>query len=309
MKKIGLILWSLFLIQIVVQAQCGVNYQETLEKYCSGSYLVHQELDNRIATEARVILHSGNLYNIYLLNPSQRFSEFRFLSDSIDISEEFDIIEERKAAKYQLSVDNTREYNFSFLTQADEEACVLLAIYLHSDLDKAVPAGVYQNFAELKYRSPAFPNTYSFTKKKVGTPIRKIYHYKLNVSRNERKRFGEVYAFTDGEDMYINIAPRSKRIGLSTRFAKAEDLKIFYFFEYYETTVVPNQYGGIHVDSWKKKLIDKRSGKVITLNRTRLQQIIMDDPELSDEFRQESSKSKKLKEYLIRYVDRNHLEY
>ena len=299
-------MWSLFLIQIMVQAQCGVNYQETLEKYCSGSYLVHQELDNRIATDVRVILHSGNLYNIYLLNPSLRFSEFRFLSDSIDISEEFDIIEDRKAAIYQISVDNTREINYSFFIQADEEACVLLAIYLHSDPDKVVPAGVYQNFSALKYRNPAYPYTYSFTKKKVGTPIRKIYHYQLNVSRNERKRIGEVYAFSDGEDMYINIAPRSKRIGSSTRFAKAEDLKVFYFFEYYETTAVPNQYGGIYADSWKKKLIDKRSGKVITVNRNRLQQIIMDDPELSDEFRQESSKSKKLKEYLIRYVDRNH---
>ena len=293
----------------MVQAQCGVNYQETLEKYCSGSYLVHQELDNRTVTEATVILHSGNLYNIYLLNPSQRFSEFRFLSNSIDITEEFEIIEDREAAKFQIAIDNTREYKFSFLTQADEEACVLLAIYLHSDPDKPVPAGVYQNFAELKYRSPAFPYRYSFTKKKVGTPIRKIYHYKFNVSRNERNRIGEVYAFTDGEDIYINIAPRSKRIGISTRFAKAEDLKIFYYFEYYETTVVPNQYGGIYADSWKKKVIDKRTGEVITLNRNKLQQIIIDDPELSEEFRRESSKSKKLKEYLIRYVDRNHLEY
>lgn len=306
MKKLGLILWILFLFQIVVQAQCGVNHQETLEKYCSGSYLVHQELDNRIATEASVILHSGNLYNIYLLNPSQRFSEFRFLSNSVDISEEFEIIEDRKAAKFQIAVDNTRVYKFSFLTQSDEEACVLLAIYLHSDLDKAVAAGIYQDFAELKYRSPAFPYAYGFTNKKAGTPIKKIYHYKLNVSRNERKRIGEVYAFTDGEDMYINIAPRSKKIGPGTRFAKAEDLKIFYYFEYYETNVVPNQYGGLYADSWKKKLIDKRTGEVITLNRFKLQQIIIDDPELLEEFRQESSKAKKLKEYLIRYVDRNH---
>lgn len=302
-------MWSLILFQIVVQAQCDVNYQETLDKYCSGSYLVHQELDNRIVTEARVILHSGNLYNIYLLNPSQRFSEFRFLSNSIDISGEFNILEDGEAAKFQIVVDITKEYRFSFLSHADNEACVLLAIYLNSDPNKAMPAGIYQNFTELKYRSPAFPYTYSLTKKKVGTPIRKIYHYKLNASRTDRKRIGDIYAFTEGEELYINIAPRSKRIGPSTRFAKAEDLKVFYYFEYYETTVVPNQYGGIYADSWKEKVIDRRTGEVITLNRNKLQQIIIDDPELSEEFRRESSKSKKLKEYLIRYVDRNHLEY
>lgn len=306
MKYLGFIIAILFLVQASVAAQCDVNYKEALDTYCSGIYLIHQELSHPDAAEAIVILHGGNSYNIYLLNPIQDFSGFLFLCDGTDISGELDIIEDRKAAGYQISIQNTREYKFSFLPQTDNEACVLLAIYLHNDPEKPVPEGIYKNFAELKYRSPSFPFTCSFTKKKTGTLFTRIYHYKLDIGSNERRRIGEAFAFADGDDLYINIDPRSTRLGSSTRFVKAEDLKMFYYFEYYESTYVPNQFGGIYADGWQRKLIDKLTGEVIKLNRSQLQQLIKDDPELLEEFRQESSKSTQLKEYLIRYVERNH---
>ena len=119
MKEIGLIIWILLLFQIALQAQCDVDYEETLEKYCSGIYLIHQELDNKNAAEAILVLQGGNSYNIYLLNPSQSFADFFLLSDSIDISGEFDIIEKGKAARYQITVQQTREFRFSFLTKTD----------------------------------------------------------------------------------------------------------------------------------------------------------------------------------------------
>jgi len=309
MKRLGFITMGIILVQTMIQAQCDVNYQETLDNYCSGIYLIHQELNNQNSGEATLILHEGNSYNIYLLNPTQRLSDLILLSNGIDITSEFDLIEEGKAALYQITSNNTNEYRFSLLTQAENEVCVLLAIYLQPFLNKDIPAGLYRNLMELKFRNPGHPYIHNFAKKRVGSLTKRDYHYKLNLGRKEKQQIGEVYAFNDGKDTYFNIARLSKSIIPGLLFAKAEDLEEFFYVEYYEAGIVPTYSGTIYTDSWQKKLINKETGEIMKLNKKNLKEIIKDDPQLLQEYVLESNKTKKLKNYLIRYLERAHEEH
>ena len=306
MKNTTLSVLCMIVFHTMVNAQCGINYQDALDKYCSGIYLIHYELDNQYTSSVLLILEGGNSYSMYLLNPSHPFSEYQLVVDSTDVSSYFSVIDNKEAIKYTLDIDETKEHSFKIITKTDEKACVLLAIYLNTD--NTLKSGIYKSFEELKYNSPSVEYKYSFKKVKAGRTIGKSYYtYRITMNKEVRDKIGNIYGFCDGNDFYVNITARPRKLRKSTKYARVDNLKKFCYFEYYETTIVPTgQYGSIYSHSIQKRIIDMNTGEVINLKRSSLKQLIMDDTELLHEFENESSKSTKLKEYLIRYIERNH---
>jgi len=305
MKNTILSVLGIIVFHYMVNAQCSINYQDALDKYCSGMYLMHYELDNQDTSSVLLILEGGNSYSMYLLNPSHPFSEYQLMVDSADVSSYFSVIDNKEAIKYTLDIDKTREHSFKIITKTDEKACVLLAIYLSTE--NMLKPGIYKSFEELKYNSPGLEYKYSFKKVRAGRTLGKSYYtYRLTLNNQVRYEIGNIYGFCDGNDFYVNITARSRKLRTSTKFVKADNLKKFCYFEYYKTTSVPTgQYGSIYSHSIQRRVIDMNTGEVINLKRSSLKNLIMDDTELLHEFENESSKSTKLKEYLIRYIKRN----
>lgn len=310
MKNKLLYILCLLIFHFQGQAQCDVNYQETIDSYCSGDYLIHYELSNEDLSGVMFILEKGNPYSIYLLNPNHPFSKYKFYIDSVDLTEEFLVIENDEAIRYNIIPEETREYHISLETSTDDKACVLLAILLQADSDTMIETGIYRSIEELKYNSPAEEFNYTLKQKKAGrNKGKKYYTYRLIMDRDTRVRIGQIYGFFDGNELYMNLHAKPRTLRKSTDFVMAERIGMFYYLEYFQSVYyTTGKYGGWVHNSIIQKVIHKDSGEVINLSKSSIRKLIQDDAELLEEFEQESRKSEKLKEYFLKYINRNYSE-
>ena len=82
MKKITGLFITIIILNSVLSAQCGVNYNEILAKHCDGVYLEHFELENTTENSVDMMLKANNKYVVYLLNPTYPIINYKLSCES-----------------------------------------------------------------------------------------------------------------------------------------------------------------------------------------------------------------------------------
>ena len=306
MKKVVTIIIITLVLQTEISAQCGINYQKYLDKYCQGKYLIHQELDNMSASGVSLILEKDNRYAVYLLNPSHSIPSLKLEGSGNlafkDVETKYDRKENYYA--YVFTVEETGKYAISLDFGTEDKACVLIAIYLQNDT--LFNTGIYKSYRELKENKPSIEFNYQISAKMRGYGILnasgQIPYYRLDIEKEQCNSIGRILAFSDGRNLYIN--EDNPKISPKTEFVRTEYLGRYLYFEERGSTMI--FIGNVPSTSYfpDQKILDINTGVVIDLNKKTLQAIIADDIELLDQFKSDPNKVKNLKEYLIKYLER-----
>lgn len=297
MKKLLSICIVIITFQVVAFTQCGISYKELLDKYCNGVYLQHQELENLANGKITFMLKKDDRYAIYLLNPSRLLPEFTISgSNSSSLKDVVSKVNKKeKISTYIFTAGDTGEFDFSYWFNTKEDACVLMAIYLQN-LTIFQP-GVYNRFEEMKYNNPSSPlesKIYSRVVRLSGS--QQVTYYTLDMTRNQAKDLGGLFGFSDGKYQYIR---QSGGAILKKEFVRIDNYGKYGYFEDVDYILV----NSVLVPYLTFNLIDMNSGDITRIDKKHLREYLAEDRKLLEAFNNESQKDKKIKEYLIRYLD------
>lgn len=288
MKKTALVFFSIIagFLPLQLSAQCGVFAQEALDKYGRGTYLMSQELDNQGNSELTMVLKKGNTYVLYLLNPSEKITNYS-LTSSTGILEHSSVFLHKhdNYISYILKPSKTREHKFTLHIGSNKQACVVFALYYE---DTGLKPGIYRDFSDLKNNSPSEKRTFDLKDRYDG-------YNDVCIIRGEGLPKGS-YGFSDGVDRYVNLKSVNKNL-IGNIYMRLEDLDEYYYFKIVEVIQ-----GSVLIVSEEENIINAETGEVNRLNRKVLREILQENPQLLAQFEAENMKSKKLKEYLIKYI-------
>lgn len=271
-----------------------VYAEEELAKYCQGTQLTCQELNNNVR-DASLMLKKGIVYSLYLLNPSHHDIQYSLINDFHKQGDFLHI--KNKAEDYQkfvIPASKSMEHKISLNLNNENKICVLLAVYMQDSLP-GKPAGIYNSFEDLMKNTPVpgYITTFSEGKEQETT------YYSMS-DKEERNKYKKIYGFCDGADLYLNVATIYPVFGRENRFARAEKIGRYYYLETTRIILVSN----VSVPLLIRLIVDKGTGEVTELTNNSLKRIISNDQVLLNEFESEKHKTKELKEYLKRYSER-----
>lgn len=294
MKTIILMFVSLAFVQAAALTQCGVNHKELLDKYCSGVYLQHQELDNARDRKVTFLLKEGDRYALYFLNPSKMLPEFMLRGSKT--TEVMDVVskvnKKDNISFYSFIANETGEYVLSYNFGTNEDACVLMAIYLQNQT--LFKPGIYNNFDEMKYNNPSTPLEHKILSRsvKIGGTSLIFYQLKSNRKISTSRNY---YGFSDGKNIFIR---QKESAGLKSEFVKIDIFGNYGLFE--DISVVAT--GTVAIPFLTHNILDMNTGNIKRLDRKYVRDFIADDKELLEAFDNESNKATKLREYVVQYL-------
>lgn len=311
MKKLAISFILAAFYHLAVKSQCGLNYQDILDRYCKGVYLQHMELDNISGEDdISLVLKENNRYAFYLLNPSYSIPIYKLSGENkLPVSDEVaKYSKEGNFATYSFRVNEAGVYHFTYNFNTDKRACVLLAIYLQNKI--AFDAGIYKTFEEFKYNNPSVKLNFDIVSKTqkigLGKGAEEVTYYRLDFSRNKARNIGEIFGFSDGKNLYINSL--GGKTGYGKDFVKVKMFSKYGYFESIgQSTIVA---GSVVTTSTfvEYKLIDMNTGEIITLNNKKLREVMADDKKLLEAFDNEPRKQTKLREYILKYLSTHNRE-
>jgi hypothetical protein len=301
MKKIIALCIVLICVRAMLTAQCGVFYQETLQKYCRGTYLLHQELKSDSAGKIAMVLKKEYTYSVYFLNPSAAINVAIFTGEGNEIFNDYKKTEDavENYSVFIFTPEKTQVYLFTVDFAGKQNECVLMAVYIQDD--KTLVPGIYKSFEEMRDNSPSVGLTTDYRTRTQKFQSAPITSYLLNISREEGKTIGNVFGFCDGERIFIN--DNSPKLRPGTEFAETEKIGRFSYYSYLEYTPITVGSGVVVSTSLIQKIMDSETGEIVILRPKNIRQIISDNPELLEQFNNDPKKYKKMKEYLIRYTE------
>jgi len=172
--------------------------------------------------------------------------------------------------------------------------------------DTVYKPGIYRTFEEFKYNNPSIDLNYEVTPKDRGHKEVRVTYYYIMIDKKMRKEIGRVFGFSDGNNVYVRHS--LSKLGPKNGFARIEYFGNYCYFEsiyckhFYESNFIT--YPHTYQCRLFPRIIDIDSGEIIRLTTWTLRELIADDPELLNEFSNESQKNEKLKEYIIRYLEK-----
>ena len=182
---------------------------------------------------------------------------------------------------------------------------LVIAGTLFSQNAGAVTPGIYKSIAEYKEGIPSLPlqNNIKDVHVHLGvwaTSPDYVSFARIKMNRREARRLGKVFAFSDGQNLYLKTNKlKTRKI---SNFAQAEPINKFLYYKDV-ITVTTDAKHGVWVNLPVQKLLNTETGKRIYLNRHTLKRIIAGNHQLWRSFKHESCKREKLKEYLIRFYN------
>ncbi|MBN1119205.1 MAG: hypothetical protein JXA77_18490 [Bacteroidales bacterium] len=303
MKTRILILILSIVIANKAKTQCDINYEEILKENCEGEYLMHKQIDNRHDSTFSLVLSPDQRYALYILNANNKLPEFELidpgksnLSSMISFSGKKD-----KYKLYTLMVNKPGSLNFAFRFNTSEDACALSAIY-YLGTDKYKP-GFYETFEEFKANKPSVKFNYEIISNVKKYSNEELDYFQLEISRPEWKQIDKMYGFSDGQKFYINFQSLDVRGG--TEYVELQDFGRYGYYAYIAYLITSTGNVTITTPYLEQKLVDMKTGQKTDLSVKSLRSLIADDKELSARFEAEKKKSKKLKDYLMEYCERN----
>ncbi len=90
--------------------------------------------------------------------------------------------------------------------------CLLCIAYigeaqeLISGSELSLKKGFYRTYGEMKANSPSVPFNYPVGMKKACIEEDCVYRYRIRIERSKAKQIGEIYGFSDGENIFVRIA-------------------------------------------------------------------------------------------------------
>lgn len=275
--------------------QCDVNHKELLDKYCTGVYLQHQELDNASNGKVSFMFKEGDRYALYFLNPSRILPEYTLTG--INTSSLKDVVNnvnrKDKISLFAFTAGETGMYELSYKFGTNENACVLMAIYLQN-LTLFKP-GVYNNFEEVKYNNPSAPLAHKILSRTVKVGRTPVIYYKLELNNKKAISKERFYGFSDGKNIYIR---QKDGAGLTKEFVKIDNYGKYGLFD----DIAYVYTGTVSVPYITHNILDMNTGTIIRIDKKYVRELLADDPVLLEAFNKESKKDTKLKEYIVRYL-------
>lgn len=163
---------------------------------------------------------------------------------------------------------------------------------------------IFKNFDDYKIGIPTDSLNYEIVfYPEIENKTDTIYYYDINCDKFRRKNIlSLIYGFEYENNFYIN-PNYPKKLSKNKHFVKTEDLGKYLYYRKTETQVIYTGTVTTVIPTTEQIIVDKETGEKTTLSNKSLKKIIADDKELLNEFKNEKKKSKKLKEYLIRYLN------
>jgi hypothetical protein len=305
-KTINIIIMSLS-TSIAVYLQCDVNVEDIMNQFCEGEYLTHQVIDNRNDSVFSVIMEKNRRYAIYILNPSNKLPDFTLIRSNQGHIKDYNYTtsKDQNYCVYSIITSTEDPVSFRYKFHIDDYACALLALY-YQNIDKYKP-GLYNTFESFKSENPStdLPSGITSDVKKLGLGkgAQEITYYRLDISREDAKKYDKVFGFSDGQKFYINFLDRKVKPG--TDFVELEPIGEYGYFEYISYMVVTSGTATTTTPYLEQSVMDLNTGETKLLRKNSLREIISADKELLEQFNNEKRKSKKLKDYLYKYEKRN----
>lgn len=168
--------------------------------------------------------------------------------------------------------------------------------------DKTYKPGIYLSYEEFINNAPSMNLSYEIKERKVGYGFFGIggnlpVNY-LKIKKKEARDIGAIFGFSDGVQVYIN--PWKEKLSSNTRFYRVEFIRDFCYMEYLFTTKVNNSSS----NEKRTMVINLETNKAFGLDKSAMKELLGNYPELLKAFEDESKKNSKLKEYLVRYLDK-----
>lgn len=302
MKKYILSLIFYLTIYYTAFNQCGINQKELRDNYCTGTYLVHSELDNT-SPDVEIALKKGNMYAIYLLNPDHDIKSFKMTnSHNVAVKLESHVFSRQSVYKFVPQVSDTYRFHVDFGTAS--QACVLWTVYQQNE-NHLVP-GFYRNFEELKFNNPSSDFNFKVTPKTKKYNGSEITTYRISIDRKKAKETGRTIGFSDGKYLYLNEDNSSLKP--TTEFVRAEFIGNNYYYEIARRVPFPTGTTVIIIPVVYEKIMDMNTGKITTLGNRAIKEIMSDNHQLLEEFDNSSHKNRLYKEFLIRYYSQKFSE-
>jgi hypothetical protein len=111
------------------------------------------------------------------------------------------------------------------------------------------------------------------------------------------KEYGKLAGFSDGSDIYLK---RKEGLGIPAEFVRIDNYGEYGYFE--DLTYLST--GSTTVPIITYNLINLNTGEVKRIDRKHLRDLLLDEPEILEDFDHESQKDKKIKEYLVKYLEK-----
>ena len=295
MKNLLCICIIIVAFQAAAFTQCGVNYKEMMEKYCTGVYLQHQELGNTNSRKVSFMFKEGDRYAIYLLNPSKMLPEYTLAGSKPSALQEVisNVNKKEKFSSYVFTAGETGEYELSYNFGTKEDVCVLMAIYLQNVT--LFKPGVYNTFEEMKYNNPSAPIDHKILSRTIKVGGTQIIYYKLELNNKKATAKEKYYGFSDGKSIYIR---QKEGAGLTREFVKIDHYGKYGLFE----DVAYVYTGTVSVPFVTHNILDMNTGTITRIDKKYVRELLAVDPELLESFNNESRKDTKLREYIVRYL-------
>lgn len=283
--------------------------------FIANSFLAHSQeiiITLKEGKKIKSIVSAHSDHTLYTKNGTFEYSkidaieflsnEKRYLSKQDDIYHDLNFSKDQNYKRHL----NLTEHEKSLIINAD-----------------TLKKGIYLSFNEFKYNNPSLPFDYdiSSTEKKYEEAFsghKELTFYKIFINKTKSKSIGKIFGFCDGNNIYLH--PQYEKYGsadkgfakfdLNTLFSKIEYLGRYCFFENIATTrfTSPNSNFATTVTTSTEKVykvMDAIYGSVQILDKDSLRNLIADDPELLNDFNEEKNKSKLLKEYFFKYMEKH----
>ncbi len=159
----------------------------------------------------------------------------------------------------------------------------------------AYKKGIYKTFDEFKYNNPSGLDDFKFDGKNILVSDGKT-------GRLKKLKKREVWGFSDGSKIFVSWNKYNEILETGRYcYFKERGTRIAFGISAFPFMILPIPY------PYKDEIIiNYNTGKPFVLSKRLLKKILTsDDPELLKEFKNETSKRRKLFDYIVKYNDRN----
>ncbi len=167
-----------------------------------------------------------------------------------------------------------------------------------------VKPGIYRSFTELRHVAPSAEFTYRITEVQWEYETGKESSlYQINASKDALTKLGEVYGFCLAGKFYYNLSKH--KLASENQFVLIEVIGPYFYFE--EIVANPDMVNNEIVIRSKKfeRLIDTRSGAIITLTPQTVTDILAGNKTLQAQFGRENQPDMVMKHYLVQLYSKS----
>ena len=166
--------------------------------------------------------------------------------------------------------------------------------------DTLLKPGIYKSFEEFRNNNPSQKLAGEIKSHNVKYNTNGSFEYLKvyfqDVEKEEVKSIGKVFGFSDGKNIYIVDGYNSKINDYA--FYKLEFVnKLCYFYSIESAQVMD-----IYMETRVEKVLDLQTAEIQKLTNAVVKNIISDNKELLEKFKNQSKKHLYYKEYIINYL-------